>query len=239
MLKPATDVVEAEWLGAVLGAIRADGFRLARPVASSCGSWTVEGWSASSWVDGHHDVADRWSEVLAAGQAFHDAVRGVARPDFLDNRSSPWAHGDRVAWGEAEPVIRHEPLRGVVERLLDHVIPHRLPSQLVHGDLAGNVMLSDVAGVSPAVIDMAPYWRPAEFGAAVVVADAIAWHGADLDLARSLRADVDRRSMLARAAIFRLVTADRFATATTTTRTGYVDDEASAYARVLSVLPWL
>ena len=31
-------------------------------------------------------------------------------------------------------------------------------SQLVHGDLSGNVLLAH--GLPPAVIDFSPYWRP-------------------------------------------------------------------------------
>ncbi|MBR7838785.1 hypothetical protein KDL01_36290 [Actinospica durhamensis] len=58
------------------------------------------------------------------------------------------------------------------------------------------------------LIDFSPYWRPAAFGEAVVVGDALIWHGADGDLLRRVAADSgpDFIEFVARAVIYRLVT---------------------------------
>lgn len=46
-----------------------------------------------------------------------------------------------------------------------------------------------------------PYWRPTEFGSAIVVADALNWEGASLELA-----DVVHPQYLLRALVYRAVT---------------------------------
>jgi hypothetical protein len=91
-------------------------------------------------------------------------------------------------------------------------------SQLIHGDLGGNVLFHHA--LPPAVIDVSPYWRPAAYAAAIVVADAVAWGGAEDDLVeRLLRQQGDQ--LLLRAVLFRVATDPR---------------EAEAYRPVISLL---
>jgi hypothetical protein len=45
------------------------------------------------------------------------------------------------------------------------------PSQLIHGDLTGNVLFDDQ--LPPAIIDFSAHWRPVPYVAAIVVADAL------------------------------------------------------------------
>ena len=71
----------------------------------------------------------------------------------------------------------------------------RLPSQLVHADLAGNVLFAD--GMTPAVIDFSPLERPAGLPLAVVAVDALMWQRARPEALDQL---------LARALIYRHVT---------------------------------
>ncbi|MCB0959162.1 MAG: exonuclease subunit SbcD, partial [Acidimicrobiales bacterium] len=69
------------------------------------------------------------------------------------------------------------------------------------GDLAGHV---DGDGV-PVVLDLSPYLRPARWGDAVVVADAVTWHEAGPGLALDFADDPAGRDLLGRALAFRLV----------------------------------
>lgn len=78
----------------------------------------------------------------------------------------------------------------------------------MHGDLTGNVLFAD--GLAPAIIDFSPYWRPAPFASAVVVADALLWEGADERLLRAFESEPDFAQYLLRALIYRAV-ADRLA----------------------------
>jgi len=107
-----------------------------------------------------------------------------------------WAVADRVAWGELD-----RPLPAEVATLAARRRPVDLPPQLVHGDLGGNVLFHP--SLPPAVIDVSPFWRPPGYADAIVVADAVAWHGAGDDLVeRHLRAHGGQ--LLLRAVLFRI-----------------------------------
>jgi hypothetical protein len=108
-----------------------------------------------------------------------------------------------MAWGEAALPSRG-PLAGVLDELGRHRVPVEAPPQVVHLDLAGNLLWHD--GLPPAVIDMSPYWRPSGSGAAQLVTDAVLWYGAGLDLAeRFLRLEPELgRQLVLRALVFRL-----------------------------------
>jgi uncharacterized protein (TIGR02569 family) len=233
VFKPVDDVVEAEWIGSVLHDLPEHGFRVNRPIRSRAGTWTVEGWSAWHHLPGRHDVRSRWLDVLAAGVALHRALRGVPRPAFLDHRDDPWSIGDRVAWGDQTLDLGAPDLAALWSSLTAFVVPGEKPCQVIHGDLSGNVLFADPA--PPAVIDFVPYWRPADFGLAIVVADAIAWHSAGVDLVRVLPPAEDWRSTLARAAIYRLVTADAASTGGAGDRER-LRAEARGQQRILDVL---
>ncbi len=74
----------------------------------------------------------------------------------------------------------------------------------MHGDLTGNVLAHP--GLPPAVIDLSAYWRPVELGTAVVVADALVWHGAGAELAAELLPGPHGGQLLVRALLCRAVT---------------------------------
>ncbi|MFI9555624.1 phosphotransferase [Nonomuraea endophytica] len=199
VLKPAGDVEEAEWAARVLGGLPGgDGFRVPRPLRTRDGGHVADGWSATEFTEGTPGPGDRWADLLAAGRAFHRALRHVPRPALLDRREHAWAVADRIAWEEREPP---QGPAGLLERLRRIPGPAEAPSQLVHGDLTGNVLFHP--GRPPAVIDFSPYWRPPGYAEAVVVADGLLYHGADPALVEEV--DGGAR-MVARALVFRLAT---------------------------------
>lgn len=210
VLKPAHDDLQpAEWLACTMASIPEEGFRVSRPLRTIEGAWIYGGWTASRYVPGiepDHAAAPRWLEIIAAGRAFHRALAHLPRPDFLDRRSDRWEIGNKVAWHEREPDLVAGFLKPYVELSSLLVSSPRDQPQLVHGDLTGNVLFAP--GLAPAVIDFSPYWRPAAFGEAVVVGDALIWHGADGDLLRTAASDSgpDFIQFVARAVIYRLVT---------------------------------
>ncbi|MBO0825589.1 MAG: hypothetical protein J2P27_17315 [Actinobacteria bacterium] len=61
-------------------------------------------------------------------------------------------------------------------------------------------------GLPPAVIDFSPYWRPAGFAAAIVVADALVWEGADERILGAVSHIDEFGQYLIRALIYRMVT---------------------------------
>jgi uncharacterized protein (TIGR02569 family) len=208
VLKPAGDVAEAEGVAGILEGIEERGFRLGRPVRATDGRWVVDGWAATRFVAGAWTPAGRWGEVVAACRSFTGALAGRRRPAFLAARTHRWAFADAVAWGEAE-LDALEPVAPLLARLQALRRPVDAPSQLVHGDLAGNLLLAD--GLPPAVIDMSPYWRPAVFARAVLAVDGLVWDGAPAELV--LEDAPGFPQALVRALIFRLVAQEQAARA--------------------------
>jgi uncharacterized protein (TIGR02569 family) len=167
VLKP--DEAPAAYLAWRAGVLeRLDGrtdLRVPAPLRTRAGELAAQGWTASRWEPGAH-VPGRWHDVAEAGRRLSAALVREPRPAVLAQRTDPWAVADRIAWGErplpadaAPELVRLAAARRRVD----------LPSQLVHGDLGGNVLLAD--GLPPLVLDLSPYWRPAAYATAVVVAD--------------------------------------------------------------------
>lgn len=235
VLKPVDDVDAAAWTAQVLVDLEERGFRISRPVSAIDGGFVVDGWSAWRLVEGTHDLTPRWPEVIGTGKKLNEALAGAPRPPFLDRRVDVWAVGDRVAW-DAQPLDVYDPgLRALAVRLRRYLRPSAEPSQLIHGDLSGNVLFHK--GLAPAVIDFTPYWRPALFSLAVVAVDAISWYGANGTLFDALPDHPDRASMLARAGIYRLVTSDRAAMfKPESVRAAYLADNTASFARLLTHL---
>ena len=175
------------------------------PVPARDGSWVVDGWAASRWEPGTVACEDL-DVVLAAGRLLHAemAVAVPHRPEGLEDRPDRWAHAERVAF-EPEQVadLLSEDHPALVRRIATGLDTTAFgPDQLVHADLAGNVLLD--ATLAPVVIDVSPAWRPARWAEAVCVLDAVLWHGAPTQLMHAWTHGSDRQAML-RAALFRVL----------------------------------
>lgn len=206
VLKPVEDVQEASWSAELLSRVTENGFRVPRPLRSVGGSRVVDGWSAATLVQGDAGPVGRWEELLAAGRAFHHALRCASRPRFLQHRRHRWALADRVAWGEVstEPTEAVRPLLVELTGLLRPVAAQRC--QLVHGDLSGNVLFAP--GLPPAIIDWSPYWRPTAYAEAVVAVDCALRYDAGEDVLQLIGNGPPATQLLLRALLFRLVAMD-------------------------------
>jgi hypothetical protein len=119
----------------------------------------------------------------------------------MDDRDDPFAFGDRLAWEGIEPEGDHETL-AVIERLREHLAPVAGRSQVIHGDILGNVML---AGASvPTVIDWPPYFRPVGMANAIAATDAVTFRGAPLSLLDEWSSGADWNQLIVRALLYRL-----------------------------------
>src|SRR5512146_38227 len=230
VLKPAGDPRVARWTAGLylsLSGHRDPGFRVPRPLRClagnrAAGDWVAEDretgtWVAWQWLPGEPaNWAGRspsWPRLIAASRAFHAALAGWPAPPWLGRDGSQWTVGDQVAWGERDPAgvlaAAPAPLGGQLRSLLAALRPVRLPAQLIHGDLGGNVLFAP--GQPPAVIDFSPYWRPAELALAVAAVDALMWSGADPAILGPLAGQAGTGpggfgQLLARALVYRLVT---------------------------------
>ena len=205
-----------------LAARRDSGFRVPRPLRTvaedgATGDWVAQdplagAWVAWQWLPGEpaswSGVSPFWPSLIAASRAFHAALVGRPAPPWLGRDGSQWTVGDQVAWGERDPgsvlAAAPRPLAAQLRSLLAALRPVRLPAQLIHGDLGGNVLFA--AGEPPAVIDFSPYWRPAGLALAVAAVDALTWSGADPAILGELANQPELDQLLARAHVGRLVT---------------------------------
>lgn len=202
VLKPVDNIGQHEWLAGVLDGLGTrDDVRVVRAVPTSDGEWTCEGWSAWTYLPGE-TAPGRWREALATSDAFHALVKPVAWSSAASG-NHPWALADEFAWGERDLDLgaASEPL---VSRLLARRSHVELSTQLIHGDLAGNILYHPE--LPPAVIDVSPYWRPKPYADAILVADAIAWAGAPRDAVAVLDGELGRQLLL-RAVLFRVAAA--------------------------------
>lgn len=196
------DLATLEWQAGVLA--RLDGgsaFRVAPPLRTGDGRLVMAGWTAWRYEPGEH-LPRRWPDIIAVGNAFHLTTAGLAEPSFMRQRMDKWARADRVAWGEspAAPFDQDPELAGLFAALR----PVSAPSQVIHADLTGNVLFSE--GRPPLVLDFSPYWRPAPAAAAIVVADALVFEGADDGILSAVADLAGFGQYLVRALLFRAVT---------------------------------
>ena len=203
VVKPVDDPVEASWLASVLELRPVSGVRIARPIRSTDGRWVVSGWTAHRFVAGR--TAPRFDEVRATGHALHEALADVAEPRFLRDRADLASWADRLAWGEVldtEERLGHGHGATVYRELAALRRPVASPSQVVHGDLFGTVLFAGDA--DPAVVEVAPFWRPAGWAVAVLAIDAVARGGAPIEVVGEWADGPDWPQLVRRAALFRL-----------------------------------
>ncbi|WP_454296590.1 aminoglycoside phosphotransferase [Salana multivorans] len=212
-LSPDRDPVLQEWLSPVQARLAyeldlAPGrhpLRLVMPVPARDGEWVVDGWAATRFEPGVvvcHDL----DLVLATGRLLH-AHLASAVPECPALLASPPTSPSR--WDRAEalaftpraqwPSDLPAPVRTLGALLDDTPLG---PSQLVHRDLASNVLL-DPRG-SALVIDLSPAWRPVLWAEAICVVDCVLWHDAPLTALDAWRTGRERQAML-RALLFRML----------------------------------
>lgn len=216
VLSPDRDGLIQEWLSPVLArlAVRLDvdparhpqDLRVAVPVPARDGAWVVDGWAASRYEPGTVTCRDL-DVTIAAGHVLHARLASLVleRPDRLPERSDRWAAAERVAFGEAPvPSGVPEPVAELVRRALAAAEEEAGigRDQLVHADLAGNVLLD--ADGAPVVIDFAPAWRPVLWADAVCVLDSVLWQGASREVLQDWAHGPARAAML-RAVVFRVL----------------------------------
>lgn len=175
VLKPTNNEEESSWIAETLIRLECAHFRIAEPIRAKTGQWVFNGWSAHKYIEGHHDFT-RWKDIVQTSSFFHFALKNVPRPSFLDNNNDPWAVADRIAWHELPLPLDHPLVGAPLQKLHDLCVKIDLPSQIIHGDIAGNILFHD--NLDPAVIDFCPYWRPAGFAVAIAISDALVWHNA-------------------------------------------------------------
>jgi uncharacterized protein (TIGR02569 family) len=212
VLSPGRDAATCSWLNPALARLAVEldtttprSLRIAMPIPSRDGRWVVDGWAASRYEPDTHPCHEL--EVLVAtGRLLHARLASAvpSPPDGLRERSDRSARAERAAFdGSHATGIPLEHVGALVGDLSAQLDDTDLgPDQLVHADLAGNVLV-DGSGV-PVVIDVAPSWRPVLWAEALCVLDAVLWHGADATVLVGW-SQGSRRQAMVRAAMYRLL----------------------------------
>jgi hypothetical protein len=180
--------------------------RIAVPVPARDGSWTVDGWGASRYEPGTRGCTDL-AVIRATGALLHAELSQVVA-DWPPAAAAPrdrWDRAARIAFGSGDADLSGFGVH--TAELVSWLLAERTdvaigPDQLVHGDLAGNVLLDEAD--APVIIDFAPYWRPALWADAVCVLDAVMWMDSDPAVLADWAVGAHRQAML-RAGIFRLL----------------------------------
>ncbi len=216
-LKPVGCTPEHAWVCEVYANWTATHVRVPEPVmphGPGETGWSSDGWGAQLLIPGRDTEPSELDKIKEASDAFHECIRDLPRPDFMDDRDDPWAFGDRLAWEGIEPEGDEETL-AVIGRLRRHLVPVSARPQVisqgglaavsrpdVDGDILGNVMLVD--GHVPVVIDWPPYFRPAGMANAIAATDAVTFRGAPLSLLDEWSSGKDWNQLLVRALLYRL-----------------------------------
>lgn len=154
------------WNAELFNKLDQQGFRVARPIRATNSSWVVNGWVAEQFLQGHVASINDILTTIQAVTAFHKALIGTPLPEYRKREQTMWDRADQWAWGDIPEDIDPN-LYQLASRLTKLRKPVDLPSQLIHGDLnLNNILIAK--NLPPAIIDLAPYWRPVEFALAVM-----------------------------------------------------------------------
>jgi uncharacterized protein (TIGR02569 family) len=154
------------WNAGLFDRLDQRGFRVAKPIRAADGSWVVNGWVAERFLEGRPPTMRDIPAVIDAIMAFHQALIGTSLPEYRKHEHTIYDRADEWAWGTIPHNIDPRLYR-LASRLATLRTPVDLPEQLIHGDLnPDNILVAD--HLPPAIIDLAPYWRPAPIALAVL-----------------------------------------------------------------------
>jgi len=206
VVKPEEDLEEAGWISQIFSELEIEGIRIPKPIQTTNHQWVYKGWSAHVFVDGE-TTKNRWEEKIQICRKFHKAIAGLEKPDLIGKRTHPWEIADRMIWGET--IFEYgAKLQSVISRLEPLLQPINLKSQIIHGDMSGNILFH--SNQKPAIIDFSPYWHPSEYAVAIIIIDAIVWENAPISLIEELEDTIPMNQLLVRACMWRIKTTEEF-----------------------------
>jgi hypothetical protein len=202
--KPADNPPLHEWCCLILSRVQTQDFRLPTALQTPAGSHIHAGWSAATYEPGE-EIKGCWDEKLAVARSFHAAINRLGPPP-LPKRTDRWSLSHEVVWGLMPlPENLHNRISTKLHEILGRCEAAERPPGIIHADLCGNILFHE--GLKPLVVDFSPAHGPADYGDAILIADAIAWEGAPIDLVDRLPRTPWHGHMLRRAVAFRLMVA--------------------------------
>ncbi len=201
VFKPSYSIVEASWMSDLYNNLSSNQFRVPKPIRAKNSKWIFNQWTANKFLEGKHED-ENYAEAIKISKIFHKDLLQIPKPDFFDKRNDVWAVADKIAWGEL-PLPNFELTNKPLQQISKLLKKNKLPNQLIHGDWGpGNLLFSNT--LPPAVIDVSPYWRPANFAIAVMIIDALVYEGADKSIINLCKNIEDFDQLLLRALVRRI-----------------------------------
>ncbi|MBC8496930.1 MAG: hypothetical protein ISS57_03260 [Anaerolineales bacterium] len=202
VFKPIGNVELYEWASETLLLIPQIGFRISLPRKTKQGRYTYAGWGATKYEPGEH-VKGKWEEKLRVCRSFHAAVKEISGRR-MPHSSDRWTLAHKIAWEEVDlPRGIHPKICSIIGSIFQKYRPVETSKQIIHSDLSGNILFAE--GLEPVIIDFSPAHRPKEYAEAILVADAIAWENAPIELISELPDTWYYTQMLIRAVNFRVI----------------------------------
>ena len=202
VLKPIENEGRYSWACDLLLRLNPKDHRICRPLRAKTGSFVFNGWGASAYEPGD-PFNGRWDEKLQVCRSFH-AILNQLNYSSMPHSSDRWTKAHEITWQfESLPNSVEKQIAETIEALFVHYLPMQRSEGVLHSDICGNILFD--AGNQPCVIDFSPAYGPAKYAEAILVADAIAWEGAPLEIVRLLPYSDEYRQLLLRAINFRLI----------------------------------
>ena len=204
VLKRTYDATKSEELATIIESLPAhknDHVQIPRPIRSETGNWVEDCYVAWEYIPGEERVG-HYKEKMAICDAFTDLFKDIAKPHFITCEEDPWSIADRITWDERSKTYDQK-WQTLIEQVRGHLKPITVQNQLIHGDIAGNMLFTDSV---PAAIDITLYWRPACYAKALLAMDVQVWEQADPKRLHDLIVDIPNiEQLLVRAALRRVI----------------------------------
>ena len=207
VFKPVANIERYSWSCDLLLKLTRRSFRISEPIRAIDGSFVYHGWAASIFESGEH-IDGRWPEKLNITRMFHSELNEIAFSPMPPSNDR-WSLAHEITWQLAPlPLTLHPKTTNMIEKIFAHYQPLSRHPGIIHSDISGNILFHEK--LDPCVIDFSPAFGSVEYAEAILVADAIAWENAPVDIVNLIAFNEYYRQYLLRAINFRIIVAALF-----------------------------
>ncbi|HPJ22687.1 MAG TPA: hypothetical protein PLH18_10090 [Clostridia bacterium] len=166
------DNVNIELICNILSNVRSDKYRVPKPIRSNNGTYISDGYIASEFVEGRHDLGNI-ERTLELSVVFNKDIKKYDI-SLMKEENTQWAIGMDIIFRNREipDYVKHDNLKLCLD-MMQKLEPVNDPLQIIHADMGGNILYSK--GQLPCIIDFSPCIAPALMAEAIIIVDHIAW----------------------------------------------------------------
>lgn len=199
IIKPVHDEEEYIWISNVLTNLNFSDLNIAKPIFSLAGNYIENGFGATHYFNNIGHIYDV-NKNLELCRKLNQILQNVSKPPTLfDNLNNQWKKAHFLAWHGKE----NKALPDELQLLMSLRVDIDLPEQLIHVDLAGNILVNKYN--ETCIIDFTPGFYPKEYAEAILLVDSVSWYQAPINFLNEIR--LDKKivfQLILRALIFRM-----------------------------------